>query len=694
MDVYKKVFSLTFIVGLVLTLVTELGAWNDDITHKNISENASKHFMLQRTDFLKNIGYEKGLEIADNKSSDNTPRPLWRKHIEDGAIEEDAGNIFTAYYYNHFHNPLLSWDQAGLNTIYPFINGESSLLWAQDISNPWPWQKIRDYYYNALTAQTNTERETNFAMTFKGLGHIIHLIQDAAQPAHVRNDPHVLDDIGIAPQFENWAKDKKNESIVLSFMSNPIFPNVSLNTQVESYIPITQFWDTNQYTDTNPVGSTVIGLSEYTGANFFSEDTILSTVYPSWSNVIEYDEIIDDTIGEERTYLKKLGDGETIGGNSGYGDPVEHVATARWFYRYLPTEYKHLGLKLDDNVYKDYASLLLPRAAGYSAGLLKYFFRGKMDFVLDEGDRGDGLTGIRVYNLTDEEMAGTLRLYYDATDGIRYPLGLWSLLLTPQGTSPTLNFSFPGNNIEEHRYILVFRGRMGMEQDAVAGYIHGAGWREEWDAELYDTHNWVYSENDLVDQNPNNGETINTVDSGRLVKKNIRYAGSDMIRINETYIGVADEINNGTYYLGGYAIPYDFTDRFPMEVTPNTWLNLKIDAMSINEPIPSQSCAGTEWPTGAYQGINFYFRFDDGSTRTIVLTTSGHESLIWPTELIPLGLDYSVKIYDLLATWGGFTEPVYLDGINITQQMWNLCAPSSIEHRQQMEVDYIRVENR
>jgi len=30
---------------------------------------------------------------------------------------------------------------------------------------------------------------------------------------------------------------------------------------------------------------------------------------------------------------------------------------------------------LDNNVYAEYASLLIPRAVGYSAGLLDYFFR-------------------------------------------------------------------------------------------------------------------------------------------------------------------------------------------------------------------------------------------------------------------------------------------------------------------------------
>lgn len=670
----KKLTLLLF--GLIILLINPVHALEVK-THKAINEVIAKGtfngFSLDT--YLKtNLGIQQGI---DEVVAQNTKIFKW---LERGGEYEDVPVWYLPYLrsVNHFHNPITDQGYSGIWGS-GFLSGVSSTQWAllplgtQSPGGYYSWHDVRDYYYKALTSSTKTERDTYFAETFRGLGQLMHLIQDVSVPAHTRDDTH------ISYNYETWVINNVNKDNLSGY--GEIFFNGIINT-TDSFI------ETNQYNGTNPniaVGN-AIGLSEYTNANFFSEDTIFSDnfPYPAWSSTSEYEEVINSGTGEVRTYLKKISDGET----------VQHLAAGKWFYKYLPADYKRLGLKLDDNVYKDYASLLLPRAVGYSAGLIDYFFRGKIDFAIDDGDRADGVKGIRVSSLSNEDMDGTFSLYYDATDGNRYLLGSWTLLLSAQGTSPVLSFSFPENNIELHKYILIFRGRMGMEQGAVAGYIHGAGWREEWDAGLYDNHNWVYSENDLVGQNPNNGETINTVASGSLVKENIRYAGSDMARINETYIGVADEVINGTYYLGGYAIPYDFTDRFPIEVTPDTWLNLKIDAMSINEPIPAQSCVGTEWPTGAYQGINFYFRFGDGSTRTIVLTTSGHESFIWPTELIPLSLDYSVKIHELLVSLGGYTEPVYLDGINITQQMWNLCAPSSIEHRQFIEVDYIRVENR
>ena len=44
---------------------------------------------------------------------------------------------------------------------------------------------------------------------------------------------------------------------------------------------------------------------------------------------------------------------------------------------------------LDDNVFRDYAARLIPRAVGYSAALLDYFFRGRLD--VDLADDGSGL---------------------------------------------------------------------------------------------------------------------------------------------------------------------------------------------------------------------------------------------------------------------------------------------------------------
>ena len=480
---WRRINPLFMLVVFILFPTKDVIGWDYKTTHKDMSTKAVEKSVLSGAggDYLKNLGFDKGIE---EEFTWEGPLKTVKEWIEDGGEKEDAGNIFTAYYYNHFHNPLLSWDQAGLKTVYPLINGESSLLWAQDTSNPWSWQKARDYYYLALTISTDIQRSENFAKTFKGLGHLIHLIQDAVQPAHVRNDQHPLDDIGIISQFEYWAKNPDNQNDILSFMSNPIFPAVSLSTPIESYIPISQFWDTDQYNGNNPPIGTAIGISEYINANFFSENTIFADAfpYPAWSSVVEYDEIIDTNTGEVRTYLKKTGDGEVI----------QHLAAARWFYKYLPIEYKRLGLKLDDNVYRDYAPFLIPRAVGYSAALLDYFFRGEIDMVPDD-ETGSGYV---IKNNTGEYMEGTFRFYYDNTNDERVQIQngdfpLIGVIILGNGESGNIDFTAPDDAKEPGKYILVFTGRLGNEIDAVVGkVIKEDCWLEPWGDTLTENYPW------------------------------------------------------------------------------------------------------------------------------------------------------------------------------------------------------------
>ncbi|MCC7201612.1 MAG: hypothetical protein IT393_02960, partial [Nitrospirae bacterium] len=503
-------------------------------THKainlNIAQSTLDGFSVDY--YLKNnLGFPEGIGETFNGQRVE----LW---LEIGGEYEDKPPWTLPYLrsVNHFHNPITNEGYSGIWGT-GFLSGMSSTQWAllpQSTQSPggyYSWSDVRNYYFTALTSTDQNIRNSNFAQTFRGLGQLMHLVQDVSVPAHTRDDGHLL------YNYEKYAESYVSKSGVPAPTSSHFFDG-TIND-------IASFIDTNQYDGTNPdiTAGNIIGLSEYTSANFFSEDTIDSTdiTFPRLTSAQVASRIfIRDSGGTyTRHYYLKMQEGERNNGQGYLLAAVDWLEHYRQKYPALSLFLKETPV-LDDNIYKDYASLLLPRAVGYSAALIDYFFRGELDFMVDEGDRVDGVKGVRVTNLSDEEMDGTFSLYYDATDGNRHLLGSWSLLIAPQGTSPTLSFTFPNNNIEYHRYILVFRGRMGLEEDAVAGYIHGAGWREEWDTGLYDNHNWIYSETDMAGQNPANGETVNQIVSGKLVKENIRYANSDMARINETYIGVAD----------------------------------------------------------------------------------------------------------------------------------------------------------
>ncbi len=201
----------------------------------------------------------------------------------------------------------------------------------------------------------------------------------------------------------------------------------------------------------------------------------------------EWDDIIDPAKATKRTYLRKLGDGEH----------VEHIAAGRWFYKYLPTAMKSsgYGLKLDDKVYVDYAQLLLPRAVGYSAALLDYFFRGNISIMPatngitfrsikltaqnstpnETMGVGEARLVIRYKALPETPLGGSKYLLNNPTEGTGiadYAYKVSAPLNVDLTTPQELTFDFSGDplpyNFDEMTMQLVFKGKLGNEEGSVA----------------------------------------------------------------------------------------------------------------------------------------------------------------------------------------------------------------------------------
>ncbi|MEW6068540.1 MAG: hypothetical protein AB1610_09670 [Nitrospirota bacterium] len=157
--------------------------------------------------------------------------------------------------------------------------------------------------------------------------------------------------------------------------------------------------------------------------------------------------------------MRKKGDGETIEHFVAYGPLSKHFS--------FDAELQHKSMKLDGSCHEDYAQKLIPRAVGYSAGLLDYFFRGDIDIIRDD----ESCSGYMIVNNTDEDMSGTFEIWYDDENEERK--SIWSKALTIQKRSKSTHFDFtPAFDAKEFcKYILVFRGQMGQENDAVIGKI-------------------------------------------------------------------------------------------------------------------------------------------------------------------------------------------------------------------------------
>lgn len=406
----------------------------------------------------KNLGLTQGIEelVSENKTIKN-----W---FREGGKYEDAPPWTMPYIrsVNHFHDPL---SNKGLKGI-----ANSSIQWAlmpkgtQTVGGNYSWFDSRDYFYQALIGKDKTIRNEYYGKTFRALGQLTHLVQDLSVPAHVRDDGHLITTslAGNYQYYEKWVKANANIS---SLTSNPVFFDLSalLKPNPLGSVPIVNLFDTNTFTGINPNVSTQknIGLAEYTNPNFLSDDTIFTDdyLYPSK----KWLELWTDSL-VNRKYLRKSYEGE----------PVNHLAAVSWLYayrlRYFPQGDQYLPVGLDPECHKEYASKLIPHAVGYSAGLLNYFFRGKMDMIKDPNNPNQYI----IKNLSDENMFGAFSLYYDDTNNNRYLVASWgNLAINANSQSSSVTFTSPSSPTpkEKGKYILVFRGTFGNEIGAVGGRV-------------------------------------------------------------------------------------------------------------------------------------------------------------------------------------------------------------------------------
>lgn len=277
----------------------------------------------------------------------------------------------------------------------------------------------RDSQGNVIAA-TETERNKYWTTTFRALGDVVHLVQDMGQPQHTRNDPHSGKGTAVVQALLSGHK-----SIFEEYIEARATGDASYNIDGQS-----RQWPQLIYTGYSP--PTFTQYSDF------------------WS---------------------------TRNGVSGRGlaDYSNRMTTESLFDYFLFTNKTY---SLNRFNYDDMADLLIPRAVSYSAGLINYFFRGKIDFVPDPTNAGK----YTIKNLGAEGMTDSFTLYYDAVDGNRYPVAgdapteTWTnRAIGANRQLDNLSFAPPTNPAPKAsgEYMLVFKGSMGEEkaENGVVGAV-------------------------------------------------------------------------------------------------------------------------------------------------------------------------------------------------------------------------------
>lgn len=484
----KTIAGLIFLLTISRSIT--LNAY-DAATHGAIAQQTAQPSVASLDQILKNnLGLSRGIKETFPGLSRPGPRTV-DQLIGDGAEFED---IPDARVLNHFHNPLASqWEEAGLRAFLGTVRGQSSVLWQQNtnqnlslvfmpapfpsLGGNWSWQDARKRYLDALTGETKERRDQAFADTFLGLGHLIHLVQDASVPAHVRNDAHLP--ILNPDWYEDWVEQTREErpSLFQSLLGGtPLRPSLSIFTATgatQAPVPIARLLDSDKFLGLNfqVLIDPALGISEYTNGNFLSRDTIFTDFDLPSQTSLDPNFIVEPVGAKFRRYLQKVSEGES----------VRHFVSEGLLYATLKEAVgagpvPAGGWTLDgEHVHVDYAAKLLPRAVGYSAALLDYFFRGSLAawaswyngkvFLNLSNEGAEIMEGVfDVYAIYDKDSVGERRVKLASLEG-------GAVTTLEAGSSQTFQVNVPSGRGLTHHYILVFRGRLGEEADAVVGYL-------------------------------------------------------------------------------------------------------------------------------------------------------------------------------------------------------------------------------
>ena len=480
-----------------LTLAPSASHAYDLRTHTLLSERAfTTSVEVQR--YLPNVGLSRtrvldlGSATKPERLADftNDGTPLgW---LVEGSIREDDYNTNLAIVgcakprnppsaidrvRHHFYDP----DTNGGLGVGP-LTGLPAPEWALGelgrgpgaTENQFSLRDARLYQLRSLIEATPEERERQAALMFRSLGQVIHILEDMAQPQHTRGDVHPACETlleSVIPEhswYESYIEQRVRGGQFRGRLTTPF--------HLASY-PAPSFATTRSFF--TAVGQR--GLAEFSSHNFFTTRTNLwSLPIPCGGRVeppcrvdaytpVDVSKPVKTALGpiveaKVRLYLRTMLDPIT-------GAPIPDVAVSSRSVWDQHLEQRGDLPKFSLNVlnYDAISDVLLPRAAGYAAGLLDHFFAGRLDAsVQPAGEPDPTILKLVATNASDDAVDGSLLVYAEdpvtrvrqsvlTPTGAEQPLGAFPTgLVLANGSFPEIRFRPP---FATEKYAVVYHGR-------------------------------------------------------------------------------------------------------------------------------------------------------------------------------------------------------------------------------------------
>lgn len=457
-------------------------AYDQNTTHRAMTREA-----ILRADgqsgFLSRIGLS-----ATSRFNNATVMEI----AAEGARAEDNGLRPKNHFYDPVHEAALVFSNATYGCA-PILTGQyTARQWALFASdNAYGLTAAKEHYRLMLTEPSAFLREQRGAALFFALGHIMHLVQDMAQPQHTRNDSHPVSEgsclehpetcelstLNLWSRYEAWCRD------------NPVigggYPAVSLPT----------------YSDYFNATDHKRGMANFANLNFVTEHTNYSDGWCPpfyFESPREQDTTPRDEIHTVTTTTFNS-NGSAFLNVTEYHDVVLSYPTFdaylgvvtnnpnHSFKSYFDYELKQQGAtqiySLPESALQSQASLLEPRAIGYSAGIVARFFRGTVKLTWKKNT--DGTFDAKLTNTSSEALANaSMNVSYMVSPGTHgAPAGQDLVQIVNTGVpalAPGASTTFPhltipglGTNENFANFIqrVAITGTLGSEPDAVIGLV-------------------------------------------------------------------------------------------------------------------------------------------------------------------------------------------------------------------------------
>lgn len=356
------------------------------------------------------------------------------------------------------------------------------------------------YYHEGLVARTESERNRYLGLMFQTIGHVVHHIQDMAQPQHVRNDAHCH--LALCKDIDTLFGTDKHRPSVYEAYTNMSLAQSSLYRLMRdnNYSSGVRFWNQgfNKPIDfwIKPGGGMATFVSENfvsAGTNYIGEHTVTPRVgveqvtattnpeypKPSWGNPIINKHHVDDSelCKPGFIFCELFGDGAIYFVTKTINDPVnKQTYTVSRFTSFglfddaLIKKGKPARFSLNRFNYDAWHEVLITRAIAFTTGIINHFFRGSI--YLNPSSTSNSLRFQLKRNIGTSSAGavfnGTVQLFYDRVTGTRSPVqnASWYTIQLPADGEITKSFQYPAD--ANGKFVLMFFGTIDGD-DAIIG---------------------------------------------------------------------------------------------------------------------------------------------------------------------------------------------------------------------------------